>query len=700
MRKYVSFIFKFILFIKIINYCKLSRCNKDNPLLKEEGCISSCTTDEINNGKCLIENEIIKTQWLNNIIYIGEEKYLYINVIASENNNFYCLVSNYPPTKTRIAYILDNEGYGLSNKENPKFSIQGEKISPERLESEISIIKFNNDNKEYILSLSYPYYGMEIYDFYEYKIYCLQSEFGFLFITNKIWVNFKLNTNNNENQYIIGYINSENYPPEYFFSLKKVSFSSLDIANNPPQIESQKIESSETQIISCYDMLNNYFGCFFLNRSFKYTMIVYSYDLIEKNTSFIADVNPNKEYKNLFFKCVHFFDETGAFGYFTNNEQPIFVFQFKKYVIDSNSITNSYDSITELAIGNYYLKTEYITLLDMIKIEDKKIYFVAVSVDNNTLYIVSIFNYYNENFVKRIYSIKAKDFYDYNFSRNLRITMYKQFLVLGSNYRDLSTSTDYSSLIFFSYPNTTEALLDISNYLSLDNKIKINNLTLELKGEYIMENNLFGYIYSGIQIITNCIDLENIYLADLENNKINDNFFLSKDNIIKLYIPKNDIYEPFTCKFKYAIVVTEPEYSEYNKYPIEFLDTGVGQKEKNFFDNNKKRYIGRYSFYYLKLKEKLTEKCDIYCELCLYHNIDECITEKDCNTTNFFQSICGIRKNSVFKKDKMINNIENDIQNKMLNPLLDEIINEKKDFIVKTDDVIYQLTSTANQKKK
>ena len=194
---------------------------------------------------------------------------------------------------------------------------------------------------------------------------------------------------------------------------------------------------------------------------------------------------------------------------------------------DTNLIKDSYDSFIELPIGNYYFSRKYVTLCDMIKIEDKKIFFVATSVDRDKLYIFSIFNYNNDKFVERIYSINTKDLYDYSFSLMIKIALYKQFLVLGSSYKDPS-NTDYSSLVFFSYPNTTEVLLDISNYLSLDNKIKIYNLTLELKGEYLMENNLFGYIYSGIQIISNCIDLENIYLADLENNKKNDNFFYQR----------------------------------------------------------------------------------------------------------------------------------------------------------------------------
>ena len=73
-----------------------------------------------------------------------------------------------------------------------------------------------------------------------------------------------------------------------------------------------------------------------------------------------------------------------------------------------------------------------------------------------------------------------------------------------------------------------------------------------------MENNIFGYIYFGIKIFENCKDLENIYLSDLNGEKIEDEFLLAEKEKIKIIIPKNNIYEPFNCKFKYAVVVTKP----------------------------------------------------------------------------------------------------------------------------------------------
>ena len=252
-------------------------------------------------------------------------------------------------------------------------------------------------------------------------------------------------------------------------------------------------------------------------------MIVYDYDLIEKVNTTISEGNFGTGYEKLFFKCIHFFENTGVFGYFSNDENPIIIFQFKKYISDNNQITNNYDSISQISIEDIFFNHTSVTTCDMIKIEDKKFYFLGYSLNQEILYIITIYNYYQENFSIRTYSINIQNLYNYTVFNVIKASLYKDFLVFGS--KNANNKDIY--LIFFSYPNTTETNLDIIDYLYENDDIKINNLMLKLKGEYIMENNIFGYVYSGIQIIENCNDLEDIYLVDLSNERITSNYFLS-----------------------------------------------------------------------------------------------------------------------------------------------------------------------------
>ena len=82
----------------------------------------------------------------------------------------------------------------------------------------------------------------------------------------------------------------------------------------------------------------------------------------------------------------------------------------------------------------------------MIKIEDKKFYYVGLSINGEILYIVSMYNYYNENFVSRIYSINLKNVNNYKITNVLKINLYKYFLVLGSK----NEINSLDSLIIFS----------------------------------------------------------------------------------------------------------------------------------------------------------------------------------------------------------------------------------------------------------
>ena len=61
-------IFIFFQIIKTI----LSECDKSIPILTKNGCeLKYCTSEQFTSKQCQINNTIIKTQWLTNIIILG-----------------------------------------------------------------------------------------------------------------------------------------------------------------------------------------------------------------------------------------------------------------------------------------------------------------------------------------------------------------------------------------------------------------------------------------------------------------------------------------------------------------------------------------------------------------------------------------------------------------------------------------------------
>ena len=52
----------------------LNSCDRETPILHGRNCESLfCSDDQYSSGECEINNNIIKTQWLNNVIFIGNE---------------------------------------------------------------------------------------------------------------------------------------------------------------------------------------------------------------------------------------------------------------------------------------------------------------------------------------------------------------------------------------------------------------------------------------------------------------------------------------------------------------------------------------------------------------------------------------------------------------------------------------------------
>ena len=72
---------------------------------------------------------------------------------------------------------------------------------------------------------------------------------------------------------------------------------------------------------------------------------------------------------------------------------------------------------------------------------------------------------------------------------------------------------------------------------------------------------------------------------------------------------------------------------------------------------------------------------------------------KKCNATDFFNGNCAINNKDSTVKDDMINNIRNGLFNHTMDKLLIDIINGKKEDLIKVqDNTKFTLTTSDNQK--
>ena len=232
---YYSLLSKLIFFLTITKVCSPT-CGPNFPFIKNGVCVQNCTLEELNNG-CIIENEILKTQWINNITYLTESGNPYINLVVSENNDLIILMSAYPATNTRLFYGLNKEGRGyftIDNKESANNSmVISKSYTVMRYEAEIFMVKLksSSETKEYIMDFGK---NPQLLHFYDPEILSLElkdiSEVFYPFYILKQLMGAKVKlTSSSDNYYVIGilwadYSNSNYY---FYFTLIKFSITSL-----------------------------------------------------------------------------------------------------------------------------------------------------------------------------------------------------------------------------------------------------------------------------------------------------------------------------------------------------------------------------------------------------------------------------------------------------------------------------------------
>ena len=280
----------------------------------------------------------------------------------------------------------------------------------------------------------------------------------------------------------------------------------------------------------------------------------------------------------------------------------------------------------------------------------------------------------------------------------------------GKNDYD-SDMTQKSYLMIFSYPNSTDFDIDIT-----ENIKNFNNIEINLKEKCFINNNLFGYIFYGIKIIS--FNNEYIILSVNSRNEINKDTILKDEEKIELVLSQK-INIPKTGLIEYAMVLTEPDYNIFNNYsPIidkSYCDNGEG--EKNFFNQKKNIYVGKTSYINVILNtnsDLLTNNCtnDEYCDICTNDNNMICITCKYSYKIEDEKKICLSQNESII--DNTINNIcssEDAIKNKcknniisisQLNEIKNKILNKnytinKENTINKTLNAIIQLSTLEDQ---
>ena len=231
---------EFKLFFNLNYFFKLFYIILKISFIKTDGCFIS-------------NNTIINSQWLNDIICLGDDNMRYVNFATFQNGDMVVETTAIPDSPKRMFYGITSEGKSLFGEDQyfKTIIISGQTYSNNsRYEGEIFIVPI--DNKEYLFSIGK---GNNKYaELLDLNSGETKSQIKAVTLVSATLITSVFNV-------IASYKDNENYyyffpfidktRSVYSFILKKLYFSSTDIDSNTPVVDTYSLQNACGNSISC-----------------------------------------------------------------------------------------------------------------------------------------------------------------------------------------------------------------------------------------------------------------------------------------------------------------------------------------------------------------------------------------------------------------------------------------------------------------
>ena len=556
-----------------------------------------------------------------------------------------------PDSPKRMFYGIQSDGEPLFNNKQYHTTIvisnQNESNNT-RYEGEIFIVPINGQEYVFSIGKGNNKYA-ELLDLNKCETKSQQLAITFFSATKIVSVlNYPTSFKVGDKYYFIFPFIDEGSNSE-IFSIKKLYFSSTDIITYNPILKSYSYYDLSSppcgRSTSCFVTDSNYIICLYNSLNFyfisAYTIGVYSSDL-EK----IVIVYPLSNNNNVYFpyyyaydadnifqffsKCIYLEGETGLFIFYKATASgmnwimdtyPIILFK----TFDGSSSLNDYLSISEISLSQYTFNSSSL-LNDIVKLSTTKLCFISTSSSKETLYIILLNIFNKKQVTTRLYTFDIFSKYTFKFLGEMRLHLYNNYAAFGFSFCRQATcetkvNPHYAGFMIFSYPNGTDYSLKVQEYFFDNNEI---NLEIDLKENIRIDNNVFGLIYSGIEIksFNNCNNVNFVSSLNSDTDIGVDSILGENENIVVSF----NSYNSVECQINFIYIITESDYDVYNSY-CQRSTYGVDTEETSVaFNNQKDTYKSRVLGYSIIIEENLETQCtDINCKLCLESQKDFCI---------------------------------------------------------------------------
>ena len=564
-------------------------CDEETPFNRNNTCSETPCSDSESDNECFIDNDLIKDQWITNLIKIGPENYTTIDILKTDKNELIVLSSTVPEDG-RIIF------YGLNSKGNYYYSNQIKNITfpYERKKAFNTLV--NLANKQYILSVAIGNEKTEIINYENTSLVVNDSIYALyhLNISSYRSTLFELLPDENGTIYFLfSYITS----PKKGSDKKNITYRkiSLFLSGNKLKIENKgKITNytKDVEMTSCIQAKNGYIVCFYVsNDSLLY--------LIEMNDNFtlynLTEINNVTGFENSFHKCIKFKDNIGVFSNFElNNENEISLFTRLITIQDDGNLTTTINNKDKI-IGPFEDYNYNFRLNDLAQINDWRFCICSTNQNKSKIYLTcyTVEENYSDIYLAS-FSINIKQLYNFYIFQDIRIQQFNNFIVLGFSYCNDNSSSSlnddlyYSGLTFLSYLNSTDIYYDVV-YFFCENNFLYDNITFNLWEHIKIENNIFGYKIDSIKI-TRILDYTIFSVTSYVNgNNITENDELdNKTSLIKVdFIGKN-----YTNAYNVLEYVGIARPREFN-YSKEYINSSEQTDEKYVEKEQNNTYYGR-----------------------------------------------------------------------------------------------------------
>ena len=576
-------------------------------------------------------SSIINTETLTSFIRysLNDSDANYATITTTPLGNLICSASYFNTLTIKYYYGLKPDGRPYFTKDSEETEFLSTDSDRPRNEGNIYGIQLEGsslNDKEYIIALGNNNGNFELYDFsLSNPVVSIKegnSFFGSEYLSFKYGTIFKLK--NGDNQYILSLILQLTGNVKYFHVFR-LSFSSTDIVNNSPIKNTYKDLSQVLSFTSCFEDDSNNIICFYIYPNGDdgiYTIEAFDYDLNRPNQYAKYANFANALYEEtIFYKGIHFTGVVGAFLYIKkiNNDENKICIQFMKFESNFNNYFGN-SLLNPLTIDNNGYSI-YVQKSDMIKIAERKFCYITLSTDSSKLHIFMFYNFVEEKFIVRHYTVKAFEKNNFYFGQELRMDLYNDFIALAT-VGNFAGSNSYSYLIIFSYPNSTDFSVDITDILK-SGKYPIINFIEKCK----IENNIFGYEPVGVKLLDFTSGLK--LVTEDDKNEINvGNIFIKN---VELIFDENINFSS-NLRIEYTMVVKDAPYSSFKDYSeiinINLCNNDVGEcEEESYYQQTE--HIGRTSYCDIIIdSDQISKTCEANCFLCK-KDTQECLICED-----------------------------------------------------------------------